>query len=164
MRFVFILIVMCSSYAQAQAPSRKFAAGGNVGSIISINGKYWLGPKQAIDFGLGFTGGWTLIYADFLWHIQGLFGSDTRFGRETLAYFGAGGGMGFWSSREGCGRWTCSGNATSGSGLLVRGFFGFEWLPPKVPFGVYAEAGPTLNFGDRTGGVLDILVGGRYYF
>ena len=164
-RLIFVFVMMFSSLGFAEAPSgKRFAGGGSVGTIVSINGKYWLNQKNAFDFGLGFTGGWTLIYADYLWHMPGLFGSDTRFGRETTAYFGAGGGVGFWSAREGCGRFTCPSTTQSGSGFIARAFFGGEWVPTKIPLGVYAEAGPTLTIAERAGGILDILAGARYYF
>lgn len=165
----FLVVLLClfihgSVVAAEGGPRGRFAGGFSLGSIFSINGKLWVSQKNAFDFGLGFTGGWTMIYVDYLWHIPGLFGSDTRFGRETQAYFGAGGGLAFWSSREGCGRFTCATGVQSGTGGIARAFFGGEWVPARLPLGVYAEAGPTLTVAERAGGVLDILVGARYYF
>ena len=177
MRFkILILILLSTSFAHA-APrpmatgtssneTGDFGLGLMVGTVISATGKYWLSPKGAVDFGLGFSDrNTTVIYADYLYHLAGIFGSGTRFGRETSGYFGGGGGLGFWNgSNDNCGRWRCDGQSSSASGLFIRGLVGLEWHANPTRFGVFAEVGPSILLVPRTEGSLEFGTGGRYYF
>lgn len=148
----------------ATTDNHKFGAGLMVGNLVAVTGKYWLSKNGAVDFGLGFSGG-TAVYADYLWHIPGIFGRGTRFGRETSGYIGGGGGVGFWSDSFECGRYDCDRRSSkSGTGLFLRGLAGFEWFPSPTQFGVFAELGPTLLLTPSTTGRLDLGVGGRFYF
>lgn len=175
MRRFLLIIFACVFTFQVRASTPTGSSGGGpfglglmVGSIISVTGKYWLSERGALDFGLGFVGQpWTVLYADYIWHIPGLFGKGTQFGRETKAYFGGGGGVGFWRQNGDCGRWNCSWDSNrtgSGTGVFIRGLFGFEWSPNHTPFGVFGELGPSILLTPGTGGTLDVGVGGRYYF
>jgi len=156
-----------SSISSAPRPG-DFGLGLMLGSIISITGKYWLNKQGALDFGFGFVGQpWTMLYADYLWHIPRAFGTGTKFGRESSLYFGGGGGLGFWNSANGCGHWNCSWDsehANSGIGLFVRGLVGAEWYPAPSRFGLFGELGPSIMLIPGTWGALDFDIGGRYYF
>jgi hypothetical protein len=138
-----------------------------VGTITSVNGNYWVSNQGSVDFGAAFFVGENhAVYADYLWHIPGIFGKGTKFGRETYGYFGGGGGVGFWDESYYCGRWDCARqpHRKKGSGLFLRGIFGFEWYPLHTQFGVFAEVGPTTLLTPSISTTLDAAVGGRYYF
>ncbi|PWU17517.1 MAG: hypothetical protein C5B49_08740 [Bdellovibrio sp.] len=152
-----------SSNAEAQTTHGKFGAGFMIGTLVSINGKYWFSDRSALDFGLAFNSPyWNMLYADYLWHLPGLFGSSTQFGRQSVGYVGVGGGLGFWNRRD-CNRWGCSGS-DNGTGVALRGFFGAEWTPAPNPLGVFAEIGPTIGLTPATVTLIDLAVGLRYYF
>jgi hypothetical protein len=180
MKFIFALIATCLLQASvliapAQAAERLMApavpaaneigVGVMVGTIISATGKYWLSNQGAIDFGVGFSDhSTTVLYADYLWHIPRVFGTGTRFGRETQLYFGGGAGVGFWNHDNRCGRWGCDDRTSDTTGLFIRGLVGFEWFPSTTRFGVFAEVGPSILLTPHTDGAVDIGIGGRYYF
>ncbi len=162
--FCVLCLALPLTSSAATTDTHKFGAGLMVGNMVAMTGKYWLSKQGAVDFGLGFSGG-TAVYADYLWHIPGIFGSGTRFGRETSGYIGGGGGVGFWSDSYECGRYDCGRRKSeSGTGVFVRGLVGFEWYPAPTQFGVFAEIGPTFLLTPSTAGRLDLGVGGRYYF
>jgi len=172
--FAFISVLLVSTANAAKrapastlaTPPGELAMGLMVGNIIAATGKYWISEDGALDFGLGFTDGDNVTgYADYLWHIPGIFGNGSKFGRETSGYMGGGGGIGYWNDSYRCGRWDCDRrNTDSGTGLFVRAIFGFEWYPLRTRFGVFGEAGPTFLFAPSTSASLDVGVGGRYYF
>ena len=92
--FLAIIISLCLQNAHAASgPPADFGLGLQVGSLVAVTGKYWVSQPAAIDFGLGFGGSGTSLYADYLWHIPGIFGTGTKFGRESSGYLGGGGGV-----------------------------------------------------------------------
>jgi hypothetical protein len=167
MKYLIVFFLFFTTQARAaSAPPADFGLGLMVGTMISMTGKYWLDKHGALDFGVSSTGSRGMaVYADYLWHIPGIFGTSTRFGRETSGYVGGGGGVGFWHDSYECGRWGCARRSDdSGTGIFIRGLCGFEWYPRTTRFGVFTELGPTFMFAPSTGGSLDLGVGGRYYF
>ncbi len=167
LRFLIFTLVLASSPASADRMGKNdIGLGLMLGSMHAVTGKYWISEQGAIDFGIGFNGRNALaLYGDFLWHVPGIFGSGTKFGRETSGYLGGGAGVGTWNDSYDCGRWKCNlRREDSGTGVFLRALFGFEWFPARTRFGVFAELGPTLLLAPDTGGSLDIGLGGRYYF
>ncbi|MGE4132859.1 MAG: hypothetical protein AB7F86_14560 [Bdellovibrionales bacterium] len=168
--FGALILVIALGFPQtpraATVGPNQFGLGVMGGTIFSITGKYWFTKQGALDFGIGVAGSHgTAIYADYLFHIPKIFGTGTRFGRETSGYFGGGGGIGFWSDSYECGRWHCHRHSDdSGTGVFIRGLVGFEWYPAPTRFGVFGELGPTLLFTPHSGSGIDVGVGGRYYF
>jgi len=136
------------------------------GSMTSVTGKYWLQKEAALDFGIGFAGyPGSALYLDYLWHIPGVFGRNSKFGRESSIYFGGGGGVAFWDDTYDCGRWHCDRRPRQReSGVFIRGLAGVEWYAAPTRFGVFGELGPTILLSPASGSGLDIGVGGRWYF
>ncbi len=163
---LFLTATLTLQTSANPGPPGDFGLGLMLGSVVSVTGKYWLSKNGALDFGLGFSGRrGNSIYADYLWHLPGVFGTGTKFGRETSGYLGGGGGVGYWSESYECGRWHCDRRRSdSGTGIFVRGVFGLEWFPARTRFGVFGELGPTMLLAPDTGGSLDVGVGGRFYF
>lgn len=162
--FAFVVGSFLANPAANATPQGRWGAGLSVGSIVSLTAKYWYAEQNAYDLHLGFTGGATILYANHYWHLVNLFGSRTNFAQQLSAYISAGGGVSSWNNRVGCGRWGCEPAVDSGVSMFVRGAFGAEWLPPDPPFGLFAEIAPVITVGPRSGGGLDLQIGGRYYF
>jgi hypothetical protein len=159
---LFSLSLSLSAHAYPESGS--VAAGIQVGTINSLTGKYYFSNRSALDFGVGVAGGpWTVVYADYLWHFPGLFGSNTRFGRETHGYLGGGGGAAFWNNRTYCSHWDCGGDS-GGTAFFLRGIFGAEWMPQNPPLGVFLELGPSFTVAPFTAGAFEAGLGVRYYF
>ncbi len=167
MKKIFAAALLCASLNVSANSSRAgdFGLGGMVGTMLSATGKYWISDKGAIDFGVGVWHPAAVGYVDYLWRLKGLFGHGSRFGRETDAYIGAGGGLGFWSNYC-AGSWRCKDRDDNRTGtvVFVRAMFGMEWVPSKVPIGVFAEVGPAIEFMPVTGGLASVGAGCRYYF
>lgn len=165
-RLLFVFVFIGSSATANSTAPADFGLGLMLGSMNSVTGKYWLSKREALDFGLGFSGRNSVaLYGDYLWHVPGIFGDGSKFGRETSGYIGGGLGIATWNDSYDCGRWKCDRRREdSETGVFLRALFGFEWFPARTRFGVFAELGPTLLFAPGTGGTLDIGVGGRYYF
>jgi hypothetical protein len=144
----------------------KFGLGLMAGTMSAVTGNYWITPHGSIDFGFGFDWGDNrALYADYLWHIPGMFGHDSKFGRESYGYFGGGAGMAFWESSHICGRWNCARTSgKTGSGVYVHGMFGVEWYPLHTRFGVFGETGPVTLLSPSNTTTLEVGAGGRYYF
>lgn len=163
--FAIIMALGLQTARAAQGPAAEFGLGLQVGSLVAVTGKYWISKPAAIDFGLGFGGSATSLYADYLWHVPGIFGTSSKFGRESSGYLGGGGGISFWDDSYECGRWDCSRRTRkSGTGIFLRAVFGVEWYPQRTRFGVFGEIGPTFLVTPSMNGSLDVNVGGRYYF
>lgn len=160
--FVFSL----NAFAGSATPPSNFAAGLMIGTITSINGKYWLSKRGALDFGIGFSGSPdTALYADYLYHIPNVFGAGSKFTRETAGYIGGGGGIAFWDDSYECGRFGCDRRTRrTSSGVFIRGLVGLEWYAAPTRFGVFGELGPTILFAPVSASGLDAEVGGRFYF
>lgn len=160
----FLWFFLPAAGAVTPAPDQ-IGVGMMIGSITSATGKYWLTGKSALDFGLGVDNPGVVLYGDYLWHVPGMFGRNSQFGRETSGYFGGGLGLSFWDDDYECGRWHCERRTTKkGTGVFIRGLFGFEWYPKPAPWGVFLELGPTILLTPVSGSGLDVGLGGRYYF
>ncbi len=163
------ILVFVSSPVRADAPkAESFGLGLMVGTMGAINAKYFILDQGAVDLGVEFLDhAGKVIYADFFWHIQKLFGKGTKFGRESSLYFGGGLGVGLWVRTDTCGRWNCSWDANStgaGNGFFGRLVVGTEWNPARTRFGVFGEVGPSFTLYPSGGKAFDVAVGGRYYF
>jgi len=155
-----------NAHAGSASPPADFGGGLMVGSITAITGKYWLDKKSAIDFGAGFAGSPdTALYADYLYHVPNVFGTSSKFTRETAGYFGGGGGIAFWDDSYDCGRWGCNRRRErTSTGIFLRGLVGLEWFAAPTRFGVFGELGPTFLFTPASASGLDVGIGGRFYF
>jgi hypothetical protein len=165
LRWLIICLLLVSSEISF-SKDKTFGAGVMLGTLSSINGKYWFSDRDAMDFGIGFAGyPGAFFYADYLYNLGPIFATSPQFWRETSAYIGGGGGVGFWRDSTDCGRWRCTGREYgSGSGVFLRGFFGMEWMPSSTRFGVFGEGGLTILVTPGVSAGVDASIGGRYYF
>ena len=143
----------------------RFGLGIVLGIPTAITGKYWIGRRDAIDFGIAFSPYYsTLIYGDYLWHfIQG-FGARSKFSANLNPYVGVGAGIYAWNSgpyRDRPGRFR---DYDVGTGVYVRVPFGAEWFPGEPPLGVFADITPGIAVVPGAWLLIDFGIGIRYYF
>jgi hypothetical protein len=150
-----IYIFSGSSYAQDHG----FGLGIIIGEPTGISAKLWTSPRNAFDFGVGWSFGGDRItnnnvhngsrfhfHMDYLWHSFNAIRSEERF----PLYYGIGGRI--------------NSGAGYDSSFGVRGVFGIAWLPRSTPLDVFFEVVPVLQLVRSTGFGLDAGLGARYYF
>jgi len=157
--------------------NKTFGLGLELGEPTGLNGKFFFGPRIALDFGLGwiyehyYYGDGLHLYADILFHPIS-FTSNPTF--ELPFYIG--GGLRFWDF-DYCYRATrnapCAYYGGSAIGLRVPVGIAFDFN--KAPIDIFIQAVPTLDFirGDfydrgyydrRNHFGIDFSVGVRFWF
>lgn len=150
--------------------NKTFGLGIELGEPDGINGKVFLSPTGAIDFGLGYIydhyyyGDGVHLYADYLWHPVSL-ASTPSF---ELPFY-VGGGLRFWDFHY-CYMGVCD---YGGSSVGIRVPFGIAFDFNNVPLDIFLQLVPTLDFvsgdyynryGDRSHFGIDGSVGLRFWF
>lgn len=150
--------------------NKTFGLGLELGSPTGINGKYFVSPSGALDFGAGYIyhhpfygndSDGLHLYGDFLWHPLS-FVSAPAF--ELPFYFGVGGR--FWDFRY-CDRFRCY---DQGYAFGVRVPVGIAFDFNTIPLDVFIQLVPTLDFvhdyydGRDFQFSVDFSVGARYWF
>ncbi len=165
--FTFIVSILLSPIAKSSTSGEgRFGLGLALSRFVAVTGKYWVGDKQAVDFGVG-TGSYSwLAYGDFLWHFPALFGNKTAFVQQLNGYVGVGGGFSSWNNPLACNRWWCDpyGVASSGTVTFLKVPVGLEWYPGEPPLGVFLELLPYFTISPWQGSSVDLSLGARYYF
>ena len=164
-----------SSVAFADRRGRSFGGGGytsngvfglglEIGEPTGLNGKYFVAPDRAIDFGIGaiyadYRGSDGFhIYADYLWHPVTLVHADAF---QMPLYIGVGGR--FWNFCDACV------NGYRADALGVRVPFGITFDFNRVPLDVFLQlvfvADVFIHYpGHDFGPGIDGGVGIRYWF
>jgi hypothetical protein len=149
------------SHARHFEANKTFGLGIMVGAPTGLTGKYWVGPDQAIDFGIGAIGYYRgrsglHIHGDYLWHPVSLAHADAF---ELPFYLGV--GARFFD-------FGCNGCARNAVAIGVRVPFGISFDFNRVPLDVFIELAVVadffVNYSDNLGADLDGAVGFRYYF
>lgn len=137
-----------------------------LGDPTGFTGKYWTGPRSALDFGLAFAfGDYFLLYGDYLYHFPGAFGASSEFARGLTPYFGIGGLVAVSTDdRTRHDRRVVFRDTDSSVGLGLRIPVGLEWKAPDVPVGVFGELVPGMSVAPNTDAFLEGGIGARYYF
>jgi len=121
-----------------------FGLGLELGEPSGLNGKYFLNPSHAIDFGVGYiydhyyAGDGLHLYADYMWHPFTL----VRAQPFQMPFFIGVGGR-FWRFDWGCDRNDCAYSATA---LGVRVPLGITFDFNNVPLDIFLELTPVLDF------------------
>ncbi len=149
--------------------NKKFGIGLELGEPSGLNGKLFLSPDTAIDFGLGYiyghyyAGDGIHLYADYLWHPFTLTSAEPF---ELPFYVGIGGR--FWDFDYGCNRFRedCAYNA---SAFGVRVPIGIAFDFNNIPLDIFIQLVPTFDFyrGHRDRNLhlgVDFSVGFRFWF
>jgi hypothetical protein len=149
--------------------TKKFGLGLELGEPDGINGKVFLSPSGAIDFGLGYIydhyyyGDGLHLYADYLWHFQ--LASTPSF--KLPFYIGA--GLRMWQF-DYCVQNVCD---YGGSAVGIRMPLGVAFDLNNTPIDIFVQLVPTLDFlggdyymryRDRTHFGMDGSVGVRFWF
>lgn len=152
--FALLMVLGHAAEAQRAHPSgfggekfeanKKFGLGLELGEPTGINGKLFVAPDQALDFGIGdlYHGyyvngnpGGLHLYMDYLWHPLVLTKTDSFY---LPLYVGVGGR--FWST-DACDR---AGDCISVFG--VRAPVGISFDFNNVPLDIFLQLVPTLDF------------------
>jgi hypothetical protein len=151
-----------------------FGLGLELGEPSGLNGKYFLTPSGALDFGVGYiydhyyAGDGIHLYADYLWH-PFLITKTEPF--QMPFYVGVGGR--YWHFDWGCDR---GGNncAYDASAFGVRVPVGLAFDFNNVPLDIFIQLTPVLDFfsgydrdgfdHDRVHLGIDFSVGIRFWF
>ena len=153
--------------------NKTFGLGLELGEPTGLNGKYFLSPSGAIDFGVGaiyghyYGGDGIHLYVDYLWHPLSLT-SQPAF--ELPFYIGVGGR--FWdfdycrNGNRNCGY--------GGSAFGIRVPVGLSFDFNNVPLDIFLQLIPVLDFyrgdyydyyrDDRIHLGIDLTIGVRYWF
>ena len=151
--------------------NKKFGLGLELGDMFGINGKLFVTPNQALDFGVGDygyayryygdTGGFH-IYGDYLWHPIVLAKPEPF---ELPLYVGL--GVRYWQFGYAC---DPNGNrCVDASAFGIRIPIGLDFDFNNVPLDVFLQVVPTLDFfhnytNHGVGFPFDFSVGVRYWF
>lgn len=156
------LSLSTASLANTPGP---FGLGIVIGEPTGLSAKLWLDQKHALDFGLSFSfDDYLLIFSDYLFHFPGTFGSSSRFVTELTPYVGIGGVLAFANDRRLDRDRHFFGRERDTLGLGVRVPVGIEWVPAKVPLGVFIELVPGIALAPATDAFFEGGIGVRYYF
>jgi len=151
--FVFVF----TAFENSGWSQKQFGLGVVFGEPTGITGKLWLDPKQAVDAGISFSfSDYVSLYGDYLYHFE--------FRNEFKPYVGVGGQLFFASDGRGSLKEKGYFSDSSSVALGVRIPLGIEWLPAKVPVGVFLELVPEITMFPNTNGFLQGGIGARYYF
>ena len=137
-------------------------AGLIIGEPTGISAKFWTTSTNALDMGIGWSGGNQLvridngwyytgpsylhIHADYLWHSFDAIRSHERF----PIYYGFG-----FHLDEGY---------SAPSVLGFRGVAGIDWMPHAVPIDVFLELAPVVFLTPGSGLGMDAGIGARFFF
>jgi hypothetical protein len=147
----------------------KFGLGLELGEPFGINGKLFLAPDQAIDFGVGdlgvyhnyyLDGDGIHLYVDYLWHPIQITETEAF---KLPFYVGVGGRV--WFFDYGCRGGVCSTASLFG----IRVPLGITFDLNSVPLDIFGEFVPTLDFYRNYAPHsvyldVDFSVGIRYWF
>ena len=151
--------------------NKKFGLGLELGEPTGLNGKLFVTPNQALDFGIGSLGyayryyGDTAgihLYLDYLWHPVTLAKTEAF---ELPFYVGIGGR--FWEFGYACD--ARGNNCVDASGIGARVPVGISFDFNNVPLDIFIQLVPTLDFfhnytNHDVGLDVDFSVGIRYWF
>ena len=156
-----LLGIPSNAIAEIQNPRKhKLGLGAHIGWPTAITLKYWVSDQNAVDGGIGWTFGESiLLYSDMLWHFRHLF-KDTSalWVNDTVAYIGAGAYLGFLVDNE------LKKTSTSTVRLGIRVPFGMEWKITKIPVVIGLEITPGLSLISSTAVILQGGFIARYFF
>jgi hypothetical protein len=146
-------------------------AGVMFGEPTGLTAKYWLSSATAVQFGLAYSfGDYFEILVDHLWHFPnvGPSISDGKISSEFVPYMGVGGAL-FADTRSSSSASRSShffrdSTSDSSVALGIRIPFGIEYLPRKLPLGVFLELVPGVGIVPKVFAFLQADLGIRYYF
>ena len=151
---VALILSFSSASAGAKTPPRRFGVGVVLGEPSGITAKYWLSGSHALDFGLAYsTGNSVLLYSDYLWHFFEVIKEEGSFFRQLSLYAGVGGFFGLTDAKAG-----------SKARLGLRIPLGAEWRPKNPPLGVFVEIAPGIRLAPDTSASIHGGIGVRYFF
>lgn len=137
----------------AQCKTKSAGVGAVIGSPTGLTGKLWLDATHAVDTTLAWnTSGYSAvhIHADYLTEKIGKFKTSSY---PIDLFYGIGGRVSSYSSKD-----------RNGIGLGLRAPLGlsYQMYDPNIEF--FGEIAAVLELVPSTDVILNIGIGGRYYF
>lgn len=145
--FVVMFLGVLSMNAFSQ--DEKFAIGAVLGNPTGVSAKYWVGEKQAVDAGAGFTLSSPThfsVHSDYLFHSMGALVFKDQYSLDV--YYGVGGRLRFGDDIA----------------FGIRTPIGIVHRLENSKVEVFGEAAPVFDFISRQGIEIHVGVGARYYF
>jgi len=164
--FTFMLLVLVLGFSQkslAQGPEGKnFGFGIILGEPTGLTLKYWFDRENALTGSVGGSYfGSPRINVDYLWHIDAFRSPVARL------YAGLGGALGFGNGGNGFyynnGKDRFFYRSSNELGLGVRGTFGLNVIPERVPLETFFELGVLVGLAPSSGAAVDLALGLRFY-
>jgi hypothetical protein len=142
----------------------QFGLGLELGAPTGLNGKLFLTPSNAVDFGIGeiyhsyYAGDGLHVYVDYLWHPKELVRTPQF---KLPFYIGVGGRLWFFN-------YTNNG-PQDGTAIGIRVPIGITFDMNNIPLDFFAQFVPTLDFFHNYNRHdlyvdVDFSVGARYWF
>jgi hypothetical protein len=159
-----LIVTQAQAASHLTTSSHPFGLGIVLGEPTGLSAKYWVTSHHAVDFGLAYSfNSFVYIFADYLFHFPGAFGTSSRFVTQLNPYIGIGGiFLGSTSSGRVDNKYFTSGGSSAGVGLRLP--LGIEWSPGEPPLGIFVELVPGIGIIPSTFGFLEGGIGVRYYF
>ncbi len=162
MKLFVLCLTMLISGQNVLANGRGIGAGVAFGDPTAITAKYWVDSESAYDAGLAFlTDRYMLVYGDYHYHLNDLFKRGPA--QELSPYIGVGAIVAISTGSRSSKR-KFLGESNGDLGIAARIPVGIEWLPKRVPIGVFGELVPAISVIPETVGFFQGSVGARYYF
>ena len=162
MKFLILSLSLLIMSQAAVAAGREYGIGLAFGDPTAITGKYWVNSESAYDAGLAFlTDRYMLMYGDYHYHFHDVFKRGPA--QEISPYLGVGGVIAISTGSRSSKR-KFLGESNGDLGMAIRVPLGLEWLPKRVPIGVFGEIVPAMSLIPETSGFFQGAIGIRYYF
>lgn len=158
------------SRSKSFVANKTFGLGLELGAPVGLNGKVFVAPAVALDFGVGFIyshyyyGDGLHLYGDVLWHPTSLVSADAF---ELPFYVGV--GLRYWDF-DYCDRGLCT---YGGSAVGLRVPVGIAFDFNRMPLDIFIQLVPVIDFvngdyydrfRDRSHFGIDLSAGIRYWF
>ncbi|MDD5773601.1 MAG: DUF3996 domain-containing protein [bacterium] len=153
--FVAILLCGTASAQNAGSQNKKFGLGIIIGEPTGVSGKFWTGPRTAIDGAIAWSTGTHSdidLHFDYLMHDFSVLNTNER---NIILYYGIGTRFKFINT---------SNNNNNDTKVGIRIPLGITYLFPTAPFDIFAEIVPLLDLVPNSDFELDAGLGIRYYF
>jgi hypothetical protein len=150
-------ILMTALFLSAAAPAAQAATHGPFGLGVvlidptGLSANYYYEKQKSLAAGLGWSSKHLRLNLDHLWYRRDIIVIDKT---PIDLYYGVGGRFYQHEKR----------NGDDESEIGVRVPIGVSYIFQKIPVQVFGELSPALILVDDSAFVIDISIGGRYYF
>jgi len=162
--FNIIIVLFFQKIVFAQSVQKNFGIGVMIGHPVAVTVQHNISKNNSVAGGFSFSlSDYTLVYADYHYHVSHLIKNKNPFSVETNPYVGFGGLL-VLTNKDRSSDDLYLGKKSGHLGLGVRIPFGFEVLPQTLPIRFFAEIVPGMSLTPTMGAFFHLGLGIRYYF